>query len=627
MQNLQLPMSPHLAPGRARLRFGAAAVLLLGLLAAPAAAADADAESRETLTPFKVDTIIGTRAQIIHTAGLGATYQRAWEQYLGLNLTGNISADSFFNLSLNLIRPNDEDANHFMMGRRMLDNLLLTVRYQSWTAGMGFLWADLSPLTFETSISKRPLLFDRDPEAGEEAPQDYYQRLFTDGFFKEETLNAEQYFSGGRGTYYWVKKPVMGVHIQNDSLPGNTYFKLYSGKSEGYFSKQHYYNEHAGRLGVHAEDNGLFTKTKFEINAYNRSNDRGDIAGNTPGAVELFNNTVAAPLLQVNVQDFDQIEAEFSRSYLQNSSLALEDSAWRIENTLFLHKLTGSADRQVVILHYSQINPDFVGKGSSVLENIHLNGAQKEYISNQGDIFLLYNNQKRWMVDAKLSLAASLLRLIYGGSQQIQETTNEVASTHFLDGINYNGGIWWNVFWTNLGLETNPAAQAYGENALGNRRIATDWWRGNTETIFLNETGNSRKYTSFLAADYRQPITDGLWFQVYAELASLYGQVAGSPFYQQAALFHQSYAQAVGVCRLAEPLFFIAEYGLEKWLSGHTDPGLDYFDDSVGAGLDYALDKRTAIYLHGKYHRHIDRVIADNCFTAEQWWLELKSYF
>ncbi len=581
-----------------------------------------------------LSAVLGMRGQATHSAGLGSVYHSALEQFLTLNMLGTLGPEFDFTFSFTLINPGDESISpYYQSGRRLLDNLVMDTRFQKWLGRIGFLWGDLSSLTFEAPNSKRPLLFDRDLNAGEEKLPDFYKRLFKEGFLNEAQLNPMEYFSGGRGGYYWLYRPLMGVHVENNDLPWGGYFKIYSGKAEGYFSKQKFLSEQGGRIGLNFDKAQWLEKTKVEVNAYNQSNDRGEVLGlGGDPASALQNNTVVSTLLGSQLIPNWKFEGELGRSFFNSETQGYEDWALNLENTFFLEKIFAWDFRLPVSVTYRKINPDFIGQQNSIIDSA-IYASKRVYQSSLGDSSLLYNNEETWQMDAKFGGEQTLLRLIYGGRHQIHDTGNQVASTHFLDSIHNNGAAWWHIFFTNYGQTSNPAAQAYSSNAQGSRKIETMYYRGNTETITLKNPIPSRKYLSFLNFEIRQNLQP--WFdlsnlfflQLYSDFQNLHEQVEGSPFFKSSDLLFQSYAQAVLVYQLTQPVFVSAEYGLETWLSDQVEPGVRYLDKSYGAGVDLMLDDRTYVFFRWKHYQHTDQVILDNNFGAEQFYLEFKNYF
>ncbi|NTV53606.1 MAG: hypothetical protein HGA76_11440, partial [Candidatus Firestonebacteria bacterium] len=469
------------------------------------------------------------RTLMVHSSDLGSIYHSTLEEFLTLNMTGTLSPEFDFLFSFSLISPNDESTSvYYSTGRRLLDNLVMETHYAQWLGRVGFLWGDLSTFTFENPVSVRPLLFDRDMNAGEEKISEFYKRSFKEGFLNEAKLNSLEYFSGGRGGYFWIYRPLMGIHIQNLNLPGGSYVKFYSGKAENYFAQNTYLSEHGGKLGLNLEKLEWVEKTKAEINLYNRSNDRGETLGleGVPDAV-LENNTVVSALVGSRVFPDWQFEGEIGKSFFQTETQAYTDWALRLENTLYLEKLFDWNLHFPVSFVYRKVNPDFIGKQNSIIDN-GVFSSQRDYISNVGDSSLLYNNEETWRIDAKFGNAMTLLRLVYGGRHQIHDTGNQVASTHFLDGINENGANWWHVFFSNYGQEPNAAAEAYNAQTGGARKIETLYWRGNTETITLTDPVRSRKYISFLNLDFRQSFhellgfSNPLFFQLYSDFQNLH---------------------------------------------------------------------------------------------------------
>ncbi|NTV53684.1 MAG: hypothetical protein HGA76_11835, partial [Candidatus Firestonebacteria bacterium] len=149
----------------------------------------------------------------------------------------------------------------------------------------------------------------------------------------------------------------------------------------------------------------------------------------------------------------------------------------------------------------------------------------------------------------------------------------------------------------------------------------------------LTDPARSRKYISFLNLDFRQSFhellgfSNPLFFQLYSDFQNLHPGVQGSPFFQSTDLLFQSYTQAVLAYQPSPPLFVIAEYGLETWLSDQTQPGINYYDKSLGAGIDYMLGDRSFLYFRWKHYQHWDQTVSNNDFGAEQFYLEFKSYF
>lgn len=615
----------------------AGALLFLLAPALPALAAEEAPEQEKPPASVNLFGILGARGQTIHSAGLGAVYDTAIEEYLSMNFSGQLQKEFDFTFSFNLIRPNDEAANdRFSTGLRMLDNLVAEVKYSGWLARTGFIWCQLSPLTLLSPYptTRRPLLFDRDPNVGEEKPAQFYNRSFSEGFLKEEVLDPRNYFYGGRGGYNWTFRPLMGFLVQNDELPYGTFAKAFVGKQEAFYDQGIFLTNSGAQVGIDLKKTWDDIPALIEISAFNQANDRGEITALDGNAEEILqNNTVAGPGVKIPMGEYNFLESEIVMSYFNTTQNAWRDWAVWVADTAFLNRIFGFGTEFPLSFFFRRINPDFIGKQNSVIDGASFEDGERRYFTNIGDSQLFYANEQTWYLDAKLGDGLSLLRVTYGGRGQIRETDNRVASTHFLDGTNYNGAVWWHEFFTTFGILTNPAVDAYSANAGFSRRIATDWWRGNTETLFLNDPTPSRKYISVLNIDFRHSLHKSLgfatplYFGVYEEFQTLHSGAHGSPFYENSALFYQSYGQAVLSWNAVAPLFLVAEYGVEAWRSDQITPAVDYLEQSVGAGFDYQFDSRTYFYLRAKYYEHKDRAVPANDFSALQYWLEFKNYF
>jgi hypothetical protein len=632
-----MPRDPSLHPRFGRLaRAGLLASLLL-LGAGPAAGAQDETPARRLQDILRLDGILGVRYQIVHVGGLDAVYDSALEEYLGMNLTGELAPELDFLVSLNVLRPNEEKTDPtFDMGKLPLDNYVLQLRYQGWLTRFGFLWGSLTPLTYETTSPNvyRPLLFDRNPDAGEEKVSEFYRRSFEDGFLKDQVQDPLQVFVGGRGGYNWIYRPLMGLHVENLQAPWGGYCKFYLGKDESHYADQTYLMNFGAQVGLDFQRAFDAFPLRWEVNAFDQSNDRGELAANglDPESV-LQNNTVLSTVVKLPMTNLSYLEVEYARSYYDSGGLNLRDWAARASLTIFLERGLGVEVPLPLTLQVRRINPDFVAKQSAMIGAADTGGGSRQFWTNMGDPQMYYGNEQAWFLDWKTRSLNTLLRVIYGGREQLQETGNRVSATHFLDGNNYNGAVWWHLFFDNGGTAPNPAAQRYSANSNFTRTLETDWWRGNTETLTLPETTPGRKSISLMSVDLRHHLNRSLGFetptylQLYTEAQALHRSFSASPFFASDALFFQSYSQAVLAYNLVGPVFLVAEGGIELWRSDQIAPVLDYIEDSVGLGFDWALDARTALYVRGKRYRHHDRVLAGNDFTSQQWWLELKNYF
>jgi len=468
------------------------------------------------MPPFQVQGMLQSRMQDVESFGvshinhasLGGTMMQLWSQ-------GIISSDLNFKLNLSFIKPADENDNGLSKpeplpefwgtGSRFLDTYTINLGIYKWTLTTGFFWEDLTPFVMKQILTERPVPFDRDVYATtEESSRGHYENIFEHAFQKRGDI--------------WSKHGFYGIDITNLSLFGSDQFKIMGGKDEKFDERwdKHYLYDFASRY-THFQDLPFFSNTALSLNAFNTSNELGEIQTSAPDPNDpiydlanfpgtpygyIQSATIVGGDLKTSLTDIMDIKGEFERANF-NGRLPAPYSQYpgnnppaftQVGDAIYMSIAPSFLPKQVKItVKYTRIDPDYVATAAAVIDTSYrtYTATFTPKISNityAADPTLLYNNMNRVDVEANVSVPNGFLIINYGSSAQIRQTGNMFYSEHFLLGNRLDGGIYWHDFFSNYGSAATPPGDAdtyYGYNNYNMNRFG------------YNSSGANTNYTGY----------------------------------------------------------------------------------------------------------------------------------
>ncbi len=451
----------------------------------------------------------------INHGSLGGTMMSLWTG-------GLISNDVNFKLNINFIKPGDEEekgtSKPFALpefwgtGARFLDTYTINLNVYKWQLTTGFFWEDLTPFVMKQILTERPVPFDRDVYATtEESTRGHYENIFEHSFQKRGDI--------------WSKHGFYGLDIVNLNLFGNDQFKIMGGKAEKFDERwdKHYLYEFAGRF-THFQDFPFLSNTALSLNAFNTSNELGEVQTMAPGPGDInvgntgvYNGlpiyapssfpatpygyiqsaTIMGGDLKTSITDILDIKGEFERSNF-NGRLPIPEPGnsyavfpngdppafTQVGDAMYASIAPSFLPRQVKItIKYTRIDPDYVATAAAVIDTNYRTYTTPTFapkissITYAADPTLLYNNMNKVDVFANISVPNGFLLLNYGSSAQIRETGNMFYGEHFLMGNRLNGGIYWHEFYSNYGAAAIPPGYNdtyYGYDEYNGNRYGID---------------------------------------------------------------------------------------------------------------------------------------------------------
>ncbi len=344
----------------------------------------------------------------------------------------------------------------------LLGTLKLSYKRGPFSGTAGFQSFQTSVLTLSGPLSFRPILFDKNPYMSNITSKAYYENQFLTGVPKRSPEESEHY--------------IMGLKTELD-LPADLLLMTFIGNYEGFYDNDTVPHEYGGMLTL---DKAQSLGGKYKLIAFNRSNDRGEIAARGGAVLDRFfglvNNSAVSVMAEQKMGPTEAV-AEVASSWYDdisgiNGSFHLQGTAWRVgtETSLGEQKLRLAA---YGIPHtYMLVDPQ--GKYNANATNLvryREDPAAKGGIIPQtvvGDPTLPINNSTTYSVGGQIRIGNSFLNLNLQNSMQPVATDSRIWASHFLGGSNLSNGTWFSLFNNNYAAWLPPSGSttAYGTPAL-----------------------------------------------------------------------------------------------------------------------------------------------------------------
>ncbi|MFW6210760.1 MAG: hypothetical protein ACOC4H_01425, partial [bacterium] len=576
----------------------------------------------------------------------------------------------------------DDLPEYWGTGQRFLDRYTINLGFYGWTISTGFFWEDITPFIAKATLSERPALFEKDPYGLEETSKGRYENAFYHSFVKRGEIwsmhgfygiavyNQNLFDTGAR------LKIMGGKAEQFDEQYDKLYLYEFAGRLQYPFETGVFYDSYAAL--------NFFNTSNEEAEIQTLAPDAP--SDNAPAKPDGFIKaaTIFGGDFSTNIMNLLKIKGELEISdyhgYMPKPfSLYPDYYPPRVNRSGSAFYLQAGADDIPIPvdfeLNIQRIDPGYVAEASAVIDTAikkidpdDPRHALLEFDTYSGDPTLFYNNTQRMSLRSSIKIPGGFLNILYGSATQVQETTNHLYVDHFVVGNRLTGPMWWHLFYSQYGYPVAGRDMGYfAYNAPdappiqgiapgeGKRYLWTDEWLENKELIVLegDPAARSFKYTNNLSAELKLALhkifglKNNLFLQGYYELVSVWPDANPMVTYvDSGSLFTQNLMSAFIYYNLSRRIGIMAEASVERWNSdksveyyNETGPDsnsdwenlerrpVDYFDTSIGFGIDYDFAPRTSLHLRAKTFAHTDTNYPGQDFDGWHLFMEIKNFF